>query len=227
MLDSRKACLVVTALVLLGSCGGVVKGFSVVPNQLCRGDSVIVRWSTKGATRLLALRSEASSEDSEEEVIARIFEIPVGNEGVATFWPDESVEFQVRTVRRGREAYARKAVVVSPSEPWSDTFAVFVVPSGGDSLRGSDTLGRFWQDNIKIRTIWSAEADRPFRIRFRGHEALLTPDGAPSAAFEGMSASGAWEIGCALLPDEHSGSQAMPEIDRIHFGLELSCERGN
>jgi len=210
MLDSRKACLVVTALVLLGSCGGVVKGFSVVPNQLCRGDSVIVRWSTKGATRLLALRSEASSEDSEEEVIARIFEIPVGNEGVATFWPDESVEFQVRTVRRGREAYA-----------------VFVVPSGGDSLRGSDTLGRFWQDNIKIRTIWSAEADRPFRIRFRGHEALLTPDGAPSAAFEGMSASGAWEIGCALLPDEHSGSQAMPEIDRIHFGLELSCERGN
>lgn len=223
----RTACISMALLVAVVSCSGKVKEFSALPNHVCRGDSVLVKWKTKGETTLIGFRNPSTTQDTEERIPKSFFRIPVDEDGIATFWFNESVGLEIHAERGGRPAYGRADVVVSPSEPWADSFAVIISPGVTDSMAGRQTLDSGWKENIRIGGIWSVDADRPFLIRFQGRQALLTPDGTPSSAFDGLRASGTWEIRCALLPSENSAGQPAPAIDRLHFGLKLACEREN
>jgi len=185
-------------LLLLAACKPSISSFSVTPRRICLGDTVSIRFKTKGQPRLM--------------VVSR------GGD------PEDTTTYTLIAEKRKKLAFARQDVIrVSPGRPRDLLF--IVTAARNDSVQALKTLsGDAWESSLRLNTLTSTMG-RPVRVRHAGREAVLGGDGSPTSTFSGLSFAGPWELAAALLPDESIGG-ATPPPDRFRLSATLACESG-
>jgi hypothetical protein len=182
-------------LLILGCSKPSISSFSVTPRRICLGDTVSIRFKTKGEPRLT--------------VVSR------GGD------PEDTTTYTLIAEKRNKRAFARQDVVrVRPGRPRDLLF--MVTSARNDSIQALKTLsGDAWESSLRLNTI-AATTGREVRVRHADREAILGGDGSPSAAFSGMTFAGPWELAAALLPGESIGGTTPPP-DRFRLSASVAC----
>ena len=182
-------------LLILGCSKPSISSFSVTPRRICVGDTVSIRFKTKGEPRLT--------------VVSR------GGD------PEDTTTYTLIAEKRNKRAFARQDVVrVRPGRPRDLLF--MVTAARNDSIQALKTLtGDAWESSLRLNTLTTTPG-RPVRVRHADREAILGGDGSPSAAFSGMAFAGPWELAAALLPGESIGGATSPP-DRFRLSATVAC----
>jgi hypothetical protein len=185
-------------LLLLGSCQPSISSFSVTPRRICLGDTVSIRFKTKGQPRLTAVSRGGD--------------------------PEDTTTYTLIAEKRKKLAFARQDVIrVRPGRPRDLLF--MVTAARNDSVQAFQTLsGDAWESSLRLNTL-ATSMGRPVRVHHAGREAVLGGDGSRSATFNGLPFAGPWELATALLPGESIGG-ATPPPDRFRLSATVACESG-